>query len=270
MNQITIGRDANSSIVVPAQYKTVEGSHVTITRIGSTYTLEDHSTNGTYVNGTKVLNSACHIALSDVITLGRKYAVDMEKVKELLADAPAEPAKEEPVVEVEVEEVPPTQQSAPKAESKKRERPALANKWSWGGFGLSWLYAAFNGVYWPLAVPILIIFPQLLNAIPVIGTILVILVEMFAWPAALIVRIVLGVRGHRWAWDHWKGSVEEYEEKQRVWDRVGLIFFILGTILFIIIVIVLPIVLTTLSIFVGITDILDWIEYLVRHFGDSF
>ncbi|MBQ4018816.1 MAG: FHA domain-containing protein [Paludibacteraceae bacterium] len=264
MNQITIGRNATASIVVPSQYTTVSGSHVTIERTGKTYTLTDHSANGTYVNGTKVLNESCHTVMSDTITLGRKYALDMAQVEKLLADVPAEPV-EDPVVEIEVEEVPSAHQSAPKAEAKKKEKPAIVDKWSWGGFGLSWVYAAFNGVYWPLAVPALIIFPQLLNAIPIIGTILVILVDIFVWPAALIIRIMLGVRGHRWTWNKFKGSAEEYEDKQRVWDRVGLIFFVVGTILFIVNVIIMPIVLTSLGIFVGITDILDWIEYLINH-----
>ena len=53
MNKITIGRDANSSIVVPGRYTTVSESHVTIERLGKNYTLIDHSTNGTYVNGVK-------------------------------------------------------------------------------------------------------------------------------------------------------------------------------------------------------------------------
>ena len=269
MNQISIGRNATSSIVVPGQFTTVSGNHATITRAGDTYTLEDHSVNGTYVNGVKVLGTSCSIAMSDTITLGRKYALDMKLVENLLSDQPVvEPEPEnEPVVELEVEEVPnPNQQrtyAKPKPEPK--PEPKNLNKWSWGGFGLSWLYAAFNGVYWPIAVPCLIIFPQALNVIPIVGSILALLVEIFAWPAALIVRIVLGVRGRKWTWKKFKGSVEEFEEKQRVWDKVGLIFFILGTILFVVNVIIMPIVLTSLGIFVGITDILDWIEYIYNH-----
>ena len=67
MNQINIGRNATSDIVVPAQYKTVSGNHVTISKSGNSFLLEDHSTNGTFVNGTQVQNASCHVAMSDTI-----------------------------------------------------------------------------------------------------------------------------------------------------------------------------------------------------------
>ena len=40
MAQITIGRNAQSTIVVDAQYNTVSGNHATISYDGTTYTLE--------------------------------------------------------------------------------------------------------------------------------------------------------------------------------------------------------------------------------------
>ena len=51
MNQITIGRNSQSTIVVGAEYNTVSGNHATISFDGVSYILQDHSTNGSYVNG---------------------------------------------------------------------------------------------------------------------------------------------------------------------------------------------------------------------------
>ena len=60
-NQITIGRNPQSTIVVDAQYTTVSGLHATITRNGNVLTLEDHSTNGTYINGQKIHHASATI-----------------------------------------------------------------------------------------------------------------------------------------------------------------------------------------------------------------
>ena len=54
MAQITIGRNAQSTIIVGAEYNTVSGNHATISYDGQSYILQDHSTNGTYINGKRL------------------------------------------------------------------------------------------------------------------------------------------------------------------------------------------------------------------------
>ena len=272
MNKITIGRDANSSIVVPGRYTTVSESHVTIERLGKNYTLIDHSTNGTYVNGVKVLNDSCHIVMTDTITLGQKYALDMTQVEKLLADEPqAEPAlkevpteepkeepKEEPVVEVEVEEVPKGASKAKSAPKQEREEPAIVDKWSWGGFGLDWIYAVCNGVWWPIVIPVLFLLSHgigiLFFWIPVIGQILSSLVGLF-YPIKIVIKIILGIKGHSFTWDKYKGDPEKFEKKQKTWDKVGLIYFIVKVVLIFLNVVVLPVFLVGLGLFGGIAQL---------------
>ena len=84
MNKITIGRNAQSNIVVDAVYNTVSGNHATISYDGYTYILQDHSTNGTYVNGRLVHHTNCQINKNDNITLGTQYVLNMNKVVALL------------------------------------------------------------------------------------------------------------------------------------------------------------------------------------------
>lgn len=84
MAQITIGRNAQSNIVVDAQYNTVSGNHATISYDGSTYTLQDHSTNGTYINGNRIHNASCQIRRGDHITLGSQYVLNINEVISLL------------------------------------------------------------------------------------------------------------------------------------------------------------------------------------------
>lgn len=84
MAQITIGRNAQSTIVVDAQYNTVSGNHATISYDGAAYILQDHSTNGTYVNGNRIHHASCQIRLGDHITLGTQYVLNMNEVTSLL------------------------------------------------------------------------------------------------------------------------------------------------------------------------------------------
>jgi len=238
MNQINIGRNASSDIVVPAQYKTVSGDHVTIRKSGNSFLLEDHSTNGTYVNGTQVQHDICNIAMSDTILLGRSYALNMAEVARLLnnpaggtqiddgtvidvqaremprASRPAQPNIYVNVQQEQHQQQPNPQPSYQQARPQSPVLPTCLDKWSWGGFTFGWLYGVFNGIYWPL-----IIF------IPVIG-----------WLAAPIINIMLGVKAHSQAWEKFAAKGTEagaaiFDSKQQSWDRWGLILFIINLVI---------------------------------------
>lgn len=182
---------------------------------------------------------------------------------------------QEPVVEMEVEEVPSKEGAKAQAkpeDKKKKEAPKIVGKWSWGGFGLSWLYAICHGMKWAWIFPASIVISALsplVLIIPIVGEVVVGLAGMVVGlyvPALWVLRVILGIKGHGWAWDKFKGTPEEFVEKQKLWDRVGAFFFfgklILGFLSF-----VASVVLTVLGVFVGLTDILDWAEYLMRHFS---
>lgn len=69
--------------------------------------------------------------------------------------------------------------------------------WSWGGFVFSWIWAAANGTWLGL-----------LALIPGIG---------------LIVRVMLGVNGRKWAWQNKRwDSVEHFNRVQRRWSIVAI------------------------------------------------
>lgn len=68
--QLTIGRNAGNDIVIPE--KTVSGTHATlINENGNWFLLDNNSTNGTFVNGTKINKQ--RIAATDVIKLGAAF-----------------------------------------------------------------------------------------------------------------------------------------------------------------------------------------------------
>lgn len=65
----------------------------------------------------------------------------------------------------------------------------------------------FNGVYWPL-----------IELIPIVGQL-----------ASLVVRIILGINGNRWAWENkvWTNA-EHFNRVQHQWAIAALIFFLIG------------------------------------------
>ncbi len=86
----------------------------------------------------------------------------------------------------------------------------LTSSWSWPGFLCAWVWSAFHGIYYPLAlIP--------LAFIPYVGQV-----------AALAVMVYLGMNGARWAWA--KGRVTTFDKflsSQRRWTVVGVVVLVL-------------------------------------------
>lgn len=75
--------------------------------------------------------------------------------------------------------------------------------WSWGGFGLNWIWGIGNRVY-----------IALLAFIPCVN---------------LFVAIYLGIAGHKLAWQNRRfESVQQYKDTMKAWNTWGLIFFIVN------------------------------------------
>lgn len=96
------------------------------------------------------------------------------------------------------------------AQNQNREQ---VHKWSWGGFGLGWVYLAGNGAGVSYAALFL-----LLNFVPI--------VNLFAW-------IYLGIKGREIVWKKRKGeSYEEFVSSQKTWDVAAIVvlivFFFIG------------------------------------------
>ncbi|MDO8512041.1 MAG: hypothetical protein Q7S57_02115 [bacterium] len=91
--------------------------------------------------------------------------------------------------------------------------PAELNHWNWGAFLLSWIWAIGNQVWIGLLV--------LLSFIPVIGGII-----------ALVMVIMLGIKGNEWAWKAKKwDSVEHFKTVQKKWAKWGVILAIVGVVI---------------------------------------
>jgi len=82
--KITIGRSSQCDYIIenPDQYGTVSGNHATIseTDTPNTFLFEDHSTNGTYINGQLVHNDTRTVNVGDHITLGKTYILPFDDI----------------------------------------------------------------------------------------------------------------------------------------------------------------------------------------------
>lgn len=82
--KVLVGRSSQCDYIIenPESHGTVSGKHATIYQTDETgdtpfFYLEDHSTNGTYVNGEIVHNREVLISVNDVVTLGRSYKLNL-------------------------------------------------------------------------------------------------------------------------------------------------------------------------------------------------
>lgn len=84
--KILLGRSSMCDFVIDdtSQNGTVSGKHATLYEgsFKGRYILEDHSTNGTYVNGQLIHYEKCEVQVSDHITLGRTYILPLREIDE--------------------------------------------------------------------------------------------------------------------------------------------------------------------------------------------
>lgn len=82
--KVLVGRSSQCDFTIDniEQHGTVSGKHATITETDTPdyFLFEDHSTNGSYINGQLLHNDSCKIKVSDHITLGKKYALPLEDI----------------------------------------------------------------------------------------------------------------------------------------------------------------------------------------------
>lgn len=216
MAQITIGRNTQSNIVVDAQYKTVSTNHATIFYDGGTYILQDHSTNGTYINGNQIHNTSSQIRQGDHITLGSQYVLNMNEVVSLLGGGRATQRRvDAPATQRYAPQVPaqPMNQQidinvgnaeCPNYNQELEREPANLHNFNWGAFWLTWIWGVCNGVW-----------IALLCFIPFIG---------------FIMQFVLGFKGNEWAWEQQKHSksASDFESSQSSWATAGWVILLIS------------------------------------------
>jgi hypothetical protein len=174
--------------------------------------LEDHSTNGSYINGQQIHHTRTEIKNGDRIYLGKDYQLRWEEISRCFPEtgSPNEISRENRqtqryVYQDEENRVKPDYHR--EQDERQQKKPVnqqaindVLRRWNWGAFFFGWIWGIAHRIYWPLV-----------TLIPFIG-----------WFAALVICFVLGVNGNRWAWEsrQWE-SLEEFRRVQRNWAKWG-------------------------------------------------
>lgn len=203
---IRIGRGVDCDIVVNDRYASVSRHHAVIYKEGNGFVFVDNSSNGTYINNRCVHRGKQYISPGDQIVLGTDYQLNWSEIRKFFPELAGATriAGSVPALSTNyggAGEAPVSSASAPSSER--------VDGWNWGAFYFGWLWAVCNGIYWPLIV-----------LIPYIG-----------WAVGLIVNIILGINGNRWAWEakRWD-SLESFRQVQHKWAVAALVCFALSVI----------------------------------------
>ncbi len=207
-SKITIGRDSTCDIRINDSYEGVSRNHAVIYFENGRIFFEDNSTNGSFINGSPLNYGRKEIRTGDTIYLGKHYCLLWSDINPHLSScsyretvkmnhSPSPQSHNSPIDNYRIEANEPL--------PIERNRNTELNKWNWGAFFFGWLWAVCNGIYWPLIV-----------IIPYIG-----------WVAALIINIILGVKGNEWAWNakQWN-SFDHFLSTQKKWTMAALYVFV--------------------------------------------
>lgn len=244
-NRITIGRDSHNDVRIDEQWDTVSNRHGEISYEDGKLTFIDHSSNGTVINGQKIHNTSVGIYPGDTIRLANVFDLEWNVIDRFF------PELHRPTVTRNVRgenqnigrrTVQMNTQNSSNGRMTERfdshshrqsghdskqeinvdnfgqandysqsEIDKEIEKWNWGAFFCSWLWGAFNGIYWPL-------FIILIAGIPYVGQV-----------CSLCLCVYLGLNGSKMAWRTGKyHSFERFKNAQKNWAIGGIIWFALN------------------------------------------
>jgi len=111
------------------------------------------------------------------------------------------------------------------------DESVVLKKWNWGAFAFPVIWGLCNGVVWPLAFGFLLLW---LKIITIGNADMVGIYDLIALVVAIVIRIILGIKGNRKAWEYHKDTMDfsKFVSLQRKWNIAGVIFVALLVIAF--------------------------------------
>ena len=197
--RITIGRDPQSDIVVDERWDTVSNEHSEIELRDGSLIYYDHSSNGTVINKQKIHNTNVGIYPGDIIMLAGKFELSWETISKYFPQSQRPTvirnvrAENSSVGRKTVQQGTNQQEMSPSSRATEQFTPRQHSfiqqgatvvgeksdnfgventysqaeidkeieKWNWGAFFCSWIWAAFHKIYWPLFILIVGCIPYL-------------------------------------------------------------------------------------------------------------
>lgn len=190
LREVTVGRSNNCDIYLDARCKYASNMHATIFSDGNQLMYKDTSTNGTMINNVNVHKRSIPINRGDIIMIAGKYPLSWNQIDSFF---PNSSNKQMNIIA----------SAFPQPQSARVQQQPNTSKWNWGAFFLPGIWGLFNGCWWLLLLSFLPIYP--------------------------VVNIIAGIKGNEWAWNNktWN-SVQDFENTQDTWNKVGLVLFCVG------------------------------------------
>lgn len=244
-NKITIGRDSHNDVRIDERWDTVSNRHGEIVYENGKLTFIDHSSNGTTINGQKIQNTSVGIYPGDTIRLANVFDLEWNVIERFFPEMNRPTVtrnvraenqntgrrtvqmnvtdaskgrktehfnqKQQPQDDYTQERNVKVDNYGQANEFSQSEIDKEIEKWNWGAFFCSWLWGAFNGIYWPL-------FIILIAGIPYVGQV-----------CSLCLCVYLGLNGSKMAWRTGKyRNFEQFKNAQKNWAIGGIIWFALN------------------------------------------
>jgi pSer/pThr/pTyr-binding forkhead associated (FHA) protein len=252
--KISIGRAPGSDIHIDERWDTVSNQHADVELQGGQLVFIDHSTNGTIINGQKVQNTSVDIFPGDNIKLANAFDLEWEVISSFFPNihrptvtmnvrgqgnsdssfgrrtvqmnAPQDASKHgrqterfktgDPATSGDTKQSP-TKEEANYGQANEYSQSTIdkeVERWNWGAFFCSWLWAVCHGIYWPLLI-------LLVAGIPYLGQV-----------CSLCLSVYLGLTGSKTAWRKGRySSFDKFKRAQRIWAICGVFCFALAIIL---------------------------------------
>lgn len=248
--KISIGRDLHSDIVIDECWDTVSNKHADIEFRDGSLIFYDHSSNGTIINKQKIHNTNVGIYPGDVILLAGKYELSWGLINQyfpksqrptVIRNVRAENSSigrktiEQSSDQQKTNSSRATEQFTARQHSFVQQGSTVVgdridnfgventysqaeidkelDKWNWGAFLCSWIWAVYHKIYWPLAIIII-------GCIPYIGQV-----------ATIVLAVYLGFTGSAKAWASGRyANFDLFMLAQKKWAIVGVFLFVIGII----------------------------------------
>lgn len=235
-NKVIIGRAPECDVVVDQAFSRVSNEHATLEIQDGQLIFKDHSSNGTMINGRLIHHSSIAIQNGDKIMLADTYEITWPTILRLF---PSLQRRTERFDGSQIEsgerrtemfnhanaflsETGPTEQMRQHTVSEnatigqlndytQSEVDEHLDKFNFGAFLSTWVWALCNHIYWPL-----LIIP--ISLIPYIGQI-----------ASLFLCSYLGIKGSRMAWNTSCLPFGKFVSSQKKWVGVGIFLFLIFT-----------------------------------------
>lgn len=233
-DNITIGRSYENDISIDQSYGNVSNKHATIEIQDGQLMLRDHSTNGTMINGRLIHHASVAIHNGDKILLATTYELSWNeilsrlpslqrrtvrfdgshqadgggKITERFNQSGANTTKENPIALAHSNVTSQNGTVGQHNDYTQLELEEYLEKFNFGAFLSSWVWAVANRIFWPL-----LIIP--ISLIPYLGQV-----------ASLFLCTYLGIKGNTIAWNRSEGLFEKFISNQRKWTFIGIFLFI--------------------------------------------